>query len=102
VHEKPAHDWTIDELGQRVGLSRSALHERFVQLLGVAPMQYLAQWRMQVAAGMLSSGSKVIEAALEVGYDSEASFSRAFKRLVGLPPAVWRDRRSQTAPALPT
>ena len=101
LHERPGHAWTLEDLAREVGLSRSALAERFTQLVGQPPMQYLAQWRMQVAAGMLSSGSKVIEAALEVGYDSEASFSRAFKRLVGLPPAAWRDRRGQAAPALP-
>ena len=94
VHEKPAHDWTIDELGQRVGLSRSALHERFVQLLGVAPMQYLAQWRMQTAARLLlETRSTVAAIALDVGYDSEAAFARAFKRVVGKPPAAWRRER---------
>ena len=54
LHEQPAQDWTIDELGRRVGLSRSALHERFMQLIGVPPMQYLAQWRMQAAAACCS------------------------------------------------
>ena len=97
LHERPAQAWTLEELAREVGLSRSALAERFTQLVGQPPMQYLAQWRMQVAAGMLTKGSKVIEAALGVGYDSEAAFSRAFKRLVGVPPAVWRDRRVQTA-----
>jgi AraC-like DNA-binding protein len=59
-------------------------------------MQYLAQWRMQVAAGLLSRGdANVAEVALEVGYDSEAAFSRAFKRLVGTPPAAWRRRQSR-------
>ena len=94
VHEKPAQDWTVDELGRRVGLSRSALHERFVQLLGVAPMQYLAQWRMQTAARLLlETRSTVAAIALDVGYDSEAAFARAFKRRVGKPPAAWRRER---------
>ena len=97
LHERPAQAWTLEDLAREVGMSRSALAERFTQLVGQPPMQYLAQWRMQVAAGMLSQGSKVIEAALNVGYDSEAAFSRAFKRLVGLPPAAWRDQRSQHA-----
>lgn len=100
LHERPGRAWTLEDLSREVGLSRSALAERFNQLVGQPPMQYLAQWRMQVAAGMLSKGSKVIEAAQNVGYDSEASFSRAFKRLVGLPPAVWRDRRSQASASL--
>jgi AraC-like DNA-binding protein len=98
VHEKPAHDWTIDELGRGVGLSRSALHERFVQLLGVAPMQYLAQWRMQTAARLLlETRSTVAAIALDVGYDSEAAFARAFKRFVGKPPAAWRREREGSA-----
>ncbi|MFL6673841.1 MAG: AraC family transcriptional regulator [Massilia sp.] len=91
MHEQPARDWTIDELGRRVGLSRSALHERFVQLLGVPPMQYLAQWRMQAASRLLlETRGSVASVALDVGYDSEAAFNRAFKRLVGKPPAAWR------------
>jgi len=62
-----------------------------VQFVGQPPMQYLAQWRMQVASGLLrSSNATVATIALEVGYDSEAAFARAFKRLVGMPPAAWR------------
>jgi AraC-like DNA-binding protein len=98
LHEKPRHPWTLDELAHEVGLSRSALAERFTHLVGQPPMQYLAQWRMQVAAGMLAKGARVVEAASEVGYDSEAAFSRAFKRVVGMSPALWRDRRSTAEP----
>jgi AraC-like DNA-binding protein len=91
MHEQPAHDWTIDELGRRVGLSRSALHERFMQMIGVPPMQYLAQWRMQAASRLLlETGASVAAVALDVGYESEAAFVRAFKRAVGRPPAAWR------------
>ena len=98
LHEQPAEDWTIDELGRRIGLSRSALHERFIQLIGVPPMQYLAQWRMQVAARMLlETRSTVATIAVEVGYESEAAFARAFKRLVGRPPAAWRRERMSDA-----
>jgi AraC-like DNA-binding protein len=94
MHQEPAHDWTVDELGRRIGLSRSALHERFVQLIGVPPMQYLARWRIQAAARMLlETRETVATIALEVGYDSEAAFARAFKRLVGQPPASWRRAR---------
>jgi AraC-like DNA-binding protein len=97
MHEQPAHDWTIDELGRQVGLSRSALHERFVQLIGIPPMQYLAQWRMQAAARLLLETRATVAAiALDVGYDSEAAFARAFKRLVGRPPAAWRRDRATT------
>jgi AraC-like DNA-binding protein len=99
LHEQPAQDWTIDELGRRIGLSRSALHERFVQLIGVPPMQYLAQWRMQAAARMLlETRATVATIALDVGYDSEAAFARAFKRLVGKPPAAWRRERGGNGP----
>ena len=91
LHERPTEAWTMEELGRQVGLSRSALHERFVQFVGQPPMQYLAHWRMQLASGLLrSSNSTVAAIALEVGYDSEAAFARAFKRLVGSPPAAWR------------
>jgi AraC-like DNA-binding protein len=94
MHEHTAQDWTIDELGRRVGLSRSALHERFIQLIGVPPMQYLAQWRMQAAARLLlETRATIASIAADVGYDSEAAFTRAFKRLVGKPPAAWRRAR---------
>ena len=94
LHERPSHHWTIDALGDAIGLSRSALHERFVELVGQPPMQYLAQWRMQVASRMLlETTMNVASIALDTGYDSEAAFSRAFKRLVGVPPATWRRRR---------
>jgi AraC-like DNA-binding protein len=97
MHERPAEAWSIDDLGKQVGLSRSALHERFVELIGLPPMQYLAQWRMQVAARLLrDTQSSVAAIALEVGYDSEAAFARAFKRLVGSPPSLWR--RTKAAP----
>ena len=100
LHEQPALDWNLDELGRQVGLSRSALHERFVHMIGVPPMQYLAQWRMQAAARMLlETRSTVAAIALDVGYDSEAAFARAFKRLVGKPPAAWRRERDGAAPA---
>lgn len=91
LHEMPAAPWTLDELGRQVGLSRSALHERFVQFIGAPPMQYLTRWRMQLASNLLrSTNTNVASIALEVGYDSEAAFARAFKRAVGLPPAAWR------------
>lgn len=91
MHERPAEAWSVEELGRQVGLSRSALHERFVELTGQAPMQYLANWRIQLGAGLLRQGGmKVAAVAQEVGYESEAAFARAFKRLVGQPPAAWR------------
>lgn len=91
MHDDPAHAWTVEELGGRVGLSRSALHERFGEMVGQPPMQYLANWRMQAGAALLrDTGATVASIAQEVGYESEAAFARAFKRAVGKPPALWR------------
>ena len=94
LHAQPGHSWTVDELAQKVGLSRSALAQRFTELLGQPPMQYLARWRLQLASLELLNGSKSLVAVAEqVGYDSEAAFSRAFKREFGMPPATWRKSR---------
>jgi len=81
----------IQELAREVGLSRSALADRFTDLLGQPPMQYLTRWRLQLAAQKLRAGqSSVAKIAEEVGYESEAAFNRAFKREIGAPPAAWR------------
>lgn len=98
MHGSPTHDWTIGELGKKVGLSRSVLAERFTDLLGMPPMQYLARWRMQIAASILSDAStNIASIAEEIGYESEAAFSRAFKKLVGVPPSEWRRRTPASA-----
>jgi len=91
LHDDPAHPWTLDELAAGVAMSRSAFADRFTTLVGQPPMQYLAQWRMQLAAGRLAAGSaKVAAIAEQVGYESEEAFSRAFKRLMGVSPGAWR------------
>lgn len=98
LHASPADPWTIDRLAERTGLSRSALHARFHRFTGLAPMHYLAKWRMQLAAGLLrQSNASVASIALEVGYESEAAFSRAFRRETCLPPATWRHRQHRLA-----
>jgi AraC-like DNA-binding protein len=98
MHGAPAHNWTIEELGRGAGLSRSVLAERFADLIGMPPMHYLAKWRMQIASGLLSSGSvNIATVAAETGYGSEAAFSRAFKKMVGMPPSAWRRRQGATA-----
>ena len=95
LHRSPAHQWTLESLAREVGLSRSALAERFTQFVGHPPMQYLANWRMQLAANFLQSGTdNVTQIAERVGYESEAAFSRAFKKTVGVPPSQWRKRGS--------
>ena len=96
LHDKPAAPWTLEQLSADAGLSRSSLHERFVHFIGQPPMQYLTRWRMQLASGLLrDTGAKLVDIALGVGYESEAAFSRAFKREVGVSPGAWkRERRA--------
>jgi AraC-like DNA-binding protein len=95
LHRDIARGWTVDELGREIGLSRSALGDRFIRLLGVPPMHYLANWRMQVATEKLrSTNASLAQVAELVGYESEAAFSRAFKRAFGVAPAMWRRSNS--------
>jgi AraC-like DNA-binding protein len=94
LHARPAHPWTLAELARVAATSRTVLTERFSQTLGLPPMQYLTEWRLQLAAEQLATGSaKVAAIAAEVGYESEAAFSRAFKRMTGHAPAAWRRMR---------
>jgi AraC-like DNA-binding protein len=94
IHSRPGHPWTLQELAREVAGSRSRLSEGFTYLVGCPPMQYLTQWRMQLAATRLTPGGpKVAAVAAEVGYESEAAFSRAFKKVTGLAPTAWRRSR---------
>jgi AraC-like DNA-binding protein len=91
LHRDITRRWTVDDLGREVGLSRSALADRFIRLIGVPPMHYLANWRMQVATQKLRNTSASLAQVAEiVGYESEAAFSRAFKKAFGAAPATWR------------
>lgn len=91
MHGKPSQAWTLEDLAKLAGLSRSAFAERFTLVLGQPPIQYLAEWRMQLATGILAnSKDSIARVASQVGYESEAAFSRAFKKLIGSPPAEWR------------
>jgi AraC-like DNA-binding protein len=99
LHRTPARDWTLESLAHEVGLSRSALAERFTQFVGQPPMQYLASWRMQLAANDLrGTTDSVATIADRVGYESEAAFSRAFKKAVGMSPSQWRRTRNGERP----
>jgi len=93
LHHQPREAWTIERLARLVGASRSALAQRFTGMVGHPPMQYLALWRMQLASRLLADGGHVAQVADAVGYESEAAFSRAFKKLVGEAPATWRRGR---------
>ncbi len=91
MHADPARPWHLAALARAVGMSRSVLAERFTGFVGRPPMQYLAQWRMQLAASQLrSSGDSVASIATRVGYESEAAFSRSFKKIMGVSPGRWR------------
>ena len=93
LHRKPAHPWTIAALANEVGISRSVLAERFRRYLSETPIAYLTRWRLQLGAQKLkSTSSSVAQIADEVGYESEPSFNRAFKREFGLPPARFRNQ----------
>lgn len=101
LHTRPGYAWTVDELAREVALSRSALAERFTNLIGEPPIQYLTRWRLALSAKSLRSGSEAIKLIAErCGYDSVAAFNRAFKREFGVPPAAWRkqaDRGSDSS-----
>ena len=91
IHARPSFNWTIEGLARQCGTSRTVMAERFVQFTGTPPMHYLAKWRMQVASEMLNRGNaNMATIAAEIGYESEAAFSRAFKKMMGVPPSAWR------------
>lgn len=94
LHRDPSKQWTVDSLAKQVGLSRTRLAERFREFLGLSPIAYLTEWRMMLGAEELRSTQKsVAEVALDVGYNSEAAFNRAFKRAFDFPPAQFRQNQ---------
>jgi transcriptional regulator GlxA family with amidase domain len=93
VHGRPSEPWTVERLGRHVGLSRSALAERFSQVMDEPIFTFLTRWRLQVAAEYLLTTPRSIESiAHEAGYESAGAFSAAFKRVFGKPPSIWRKR----------
>jgi AraC-like DNA-binding protein len=102
LHAQPARDWTVEQLAQRCGTSRSVLAARFSATVGQSPIKYLTTWRMELAAiRLLESNDSMQDVAEDVGYESEASFSKAFKRQVGLPPGAWRKQQKNKVPINP-
>lgn len=100
LHNRPAHAWTLDELARTAHTSRSVLAERFQDLVGTSPMQYLTQWRMLLAANLLCrSNAPLARIAEDVGYQTDTAFSRAFRREYGAPPATWRRRQASVTRA---
>lgn len=98
LHAAPGEDWTIERLAKETGMSRTVLTERFSHYVGRPPMQYLTLWRMQLASEMLTVGDQsMAQIGARIGYESEAAFSRAFKRVVGMAPGEWRDQRARAA-----
>lgn len=98
MHGDPGRPWTVDELARAVAQSRSALAERFAALVGEPPMQYLMRWRLALAARTLRATREALARVAErSGYESQAAFTRAFKREFGLPPAAWRRASGQQA-----
>lgn len=92
VHADPSRRWTVDDLARGAATSRTVLAERFSNVMGQAPMEYVTSWRMQLAADRIRNGKDSISAiAADVGYESEAAFNRAFKRVTGITPGRWRD-----------
>jgi AraC-like DNA-binding protein len=97
LHKEPSKAWTVEGLARRVGLSRTRLAERFRHFLGLSPIAYLTEWRMKLGAEALETTEKTVaEVALDVGYNSEAAFNRAFKRIYQSPPAQFRQNRKST------
>lgn len=101
LHGQPATAWTVESLARAVAVSRSVLADRFTEMVGHPPMQYLALWRMQIASRLLLEGELVADVAPAVGYESEAAFSRAFKKLLGEAPAAWRRLNMSRTPTMP-
>jgi AraC-like DNA-binding protein len=96
LHENPARPWTLELLAREAALPRAALIERFRAFVGHSPLQYLTNWRMQLAANQLCTRNDSVAAIAErIGYESEAAFTRVFRKAVGVGPSAWRRARSE-------
>ena len=101
IHDEPAHDWTVEELGQRAGMSRSTFALRFKETVGVSPMGYLTRWRMLLAGHrMANTSDSISEVAQSLGYDSASAFTKAFKKIMGCSPRQYSRGQNSVLPAL--
>lgn len=99
LHREPARAWTLPDLARASGTSRTVLVDRFAEIMGEPPLAYLARWRLQLGARrLLATRWKVLKIAQDVGYESEAAFSRAFRRMFGVPPGQYRRERKAAQP----
>ncbi|MBB3121685.1 AraC-like DNA-binding protein [Massilia violacea] len=93
IHANPARPWTVADLAKAAGVSRSTLALRFKQKAGVAPLDYVSRWRMQLAARALKTETSTISSiGQKLGYDSDSAFSHAFKRIMQCSPREYRDK----------
>lgn len=90
MHAEPRRSWSLEDLAQAAGMSRTSFAVRFREVMGMPPLTYLTQWRMHVAERQLLAGVTVAEAADAIGYTSESAFSHAFKRSMGVAPGRYR------------
>ena len=96
MYAHPGNSWSLESLARAVGISRTAFTNHFVRCTGVAPMHYLTQWRLRVAADSLAHSDRAIKNIAETaGFGSTPAFTRAFKREFGRSPAKWRRRPSR-------
>jgi AraC-like DNA-binding protein len=102
MHDEPTHDWTVEELGHRAGMSRSIFALRFKETVGVSPMQYLTRWRMLLAGDrMANTSDSISEIAQSLGYESASAFTKAFKKTMGCSPRQYSRGRNSVSPSYP-
>jgi AraC-like DNA-binding protein len=100
MHDDPSHRWTLQELAERAGMSRSTFALKFKETVGESPMEYLTRWRMLLAGDRLvTSGDPISLIALSFGYESESAFGTAFKRVMGCSPRQYSRGRNPASPS---
>jgi AraC-like DNA-binding protein len=101
IHDDPAHDWTVEELGQRGGMSRSTFALRFKETVGVSPMEYLTRWRMLLAGDrMANTSDSISEIAQSLGYQSASAFTKAFRKIMGCSPRQYSCGQNSVSSAI--